>query len=119
MVGVLSLKANMGTGSNTNPGNTRTGGTTTTTETERTDNTNVGTVRTETEMGSNQNTGNTTGTINKGKAVQAMWTGSVDGNSIRGNFTWTNSNGQSFNYTFTGAKATQKDLDESQELGSR
>jgi len=54
-----------------------------------------------------------------GGTVQAMWSGTVDGNTIRGNFTYTGENGQSYYYTFTGTKATQKDLDNEKELGSR
>ena len=50
---------------------------------------------------------------------QAMWSGTVDGTTIRGNLTWTNENGQTMSYTFTGTKATQKEIDNEQELGSR
>jgi hypothetical protein len=51
--------------------------------------------------------------------VRAMWSGIVDGNSIRGNFSLTNNEGRTLTYTFTGSVASQKDIDASQELGLR
>lgn len=84
--------------------------------------TTVGTDNTRTSTTSGTVTGSGTSAqakVKTGGTVQAMWSGTVDGNDIRGNFTWTNENGQSFYYTFTGSKASQKELDEEQELGSR
>jgi hypothetical protein len=64
-------------------------------------------------------TSETTTTTTADAGGKAMWSGTVDGNNIRGNYTWTTPDGKSVYYTFTGTKATQKDIDDAQELGSR
>jgi hypothetical protein len=51
--------------------------------------------------------------------VRGMWSGIVEGNTIRGNFTWTTDDGRNLSYTFKGSAASQKEIDASRELGVR
>jgi len=69
--------------------------------------------------GTQSGTSATTGNGVSSGMVKAMWSGTVDGTTIRGNLTCTTENGQTYYYTFTGTKASQKELDNEQELGSR
>jgi len=69
--------------------------------------------------GTTQTGSSSTGTGVSSGMVKAMWSGTVDGTTIRGNLTCTGENGQTYYYTFTGTKASQKELDNEQELGSR
>ena len=48
---------------------------------------------------------------------RATWSGTVEGNKIQGNLSWTLNDGRTVSYSFTGSAATQKDLDSMQELG--
>jgi hypothetical protein len=59
-------------------------------------------------------TSNCTSSVTK---VKGVWSGIVDGNSIRGNFTWTTDDGRNIYYTFTGSTATPKEVSAEQELG--
>jgi hypothetical protein len=59
-------------------------------------------------------TSNCTSSVTK---VDGVWSGIVDGNTIRGSFTWTTDDGRNIYYNFSGGIASQKDIDAAQELG--